>query len=237
MSSEINIIKRLASWNIFPKSVVNSIISKTLNTPSNNEGPNINNTEKSNEITIYFRFPCYGDKGFSLLKSCVRKIKSNCKKYHPIVFRLLYDVTKLEFFCNTKDRTPKLNESFVVYEFICPGCNANYVGKTERTLHERCAEHAWDDKDSVVFNHLNECIGVQHMFEIGKLTPSLLTNNIIDDEFDLRSSRVNLVQMNTRIIDRHKNWNVLLFKEAIKIKEIKPTLNTGLKASKELQLF
>ena len=52
------------------------------------------------------------------------------------------------------------------------------------------------------------------MFKIGKLTPSLLTNNIIDDEFDLRSSRINLVQMNTRIIDDHKNWNVLLFKEA-----------------------
>ena len=159
-------------------------------------------------------------------------MKSNCKKDHPIVFRLLYDVTKLEFFCNTKDRTPKLNESFVVYEFICPGCNANYVGKTERTLHERCAEHAWDDKDSVVFNHLNECIGVQHMFEIGKLTPSLLTNNIIDDEFDLRSSRINLVQMNTRIIDRHKNWNVLLFKEAIKTKEIKLILNNGFESFK-----
>ena len=133
-------------------------------------------------------------------------------------------------FCNTKDRTSKLNESFVVYEFICPGCNANYVGKTERTLHERCAEHAWDDKDSVVFNHLNECIGVQHMFEIDKVTPSLLTNNIINDEFHLRSSRINLVQMNTQmkwiwIIDRHKNWNVLLFKEGIKIKEIKPRLN------------
>ena len=75
------------------------------------------------------------------------------------------------------------------------------------------------------------------MFEIGKLTPLLLTNNTIDDEFDLRSSRVNLVQMNTRIFDLHENWNVLLFKEAIKIKEIKPTSNTGLKASKELQLF
>ena len=88
-----------------------------------------------------------------------------------------------------------------------------------------------------MFNHLNECIGVQHMFEIGKLTPSLLTNNIIDDEFDLRSSRVNLVQMNTQIIDHQKNWNMLLFKEAIKIKEIKPTLKTDFKASKEFQLF
>ena len=70
------------------------------------------------------------------------------------------------------------------------------------------------------------------MFEIGKLTPSLLTNNIIDDEFDLRSSRVNLVQMNTRIIDRHKNWNVLLFKEAIKTKEIKLILNNGFESFK-----
>ena len=69
LSSEINIIKRFASWNDFPKSVVNSIINKTLNTPSNNEGPNINNTEKNNEITIHFHFPYYGDKGFSLLKS------------------------------------------------------------------------------------------------------------------------------------------------------------------------
>ena len=43
--------------------------------------------------------------------------------------------------------------------------------------------------------------------------------------------------MNTRIIDRHKNWNILLFKEAIQIKEKKTILNTGLKASKELQLF
>ena len=75
------------------------------------------------------------------------------------------------------------------------------------------------------------------MFEIGKLTPSLLTNNTIDYEFHLRSTRINLVQMNTQLIDRHKTWNVLLFKEAIKVKEIKLTLNTGLKASKELQLF
>ena len=75
------------------------------------------------------------------------------------------------------------------------------------------------------------------MFETGTLTSSLLANNIIDDKFDLRSSRINLVQMKTRIIHRHKNWNVLLFKEAIKIKKIKPTLNTGLKASNELQLF
>ena len=75
MSSEINIIKRFASWNDFPKSVVNSIINKTLNTPSNNEDPNINNTEKSNEITIYFCFPYYDVKVFHY--SNLAFIKSN----------------------------------------------------------------------------------------------------------------------------------------------------------------
>ena len=75
------------------------------------------------------------------------------------------------------------------------------------------------------------------MFNITKLTASLFPDSIVDDVQDLGTSRINLVQMNTRIIDRHQNWNILLFNEAIKTKEKKPILNTGLKASKELQLF
>ena len=43
--------------------------------------------------------------------------------------------------------------------------------------------------------------------------------------------------MNKRIIDRHKNRSILLFKRAIEIKEKKLILNTDLKASNELQLF
>ena len=54
------------------------------------------------------------------------------------------------------------------------------------------------------------------MFNITKLAPSLFSDSITDDVQDLRTSRINLVQMNIRIIDRHKNWNILLFKEAIK---------------------
>ena len=73
-----------------------------------------------------------------------------------------------------------------MYEYICPGCNANYVGKTEKTLHERCAEHAWDDKDSIMFNHLNECMGVYICLKINfinshfLLTMSLIMNLISD---------------------------------------------------------
>lgn len=54
---------------------------------------------------------------------------------------------------------------------------------------------------------------------------------------DHRDKNINLVKSNVRVIDSHKNWNVLLYKEALKIKELKPVLNDGLKASKELDHF
>ena len=37
-------------------------------------------------------------------------------------------------------------------------------------------------------------------------------------KLDLRTTRINLLQDNTEIIDRHKNWNITLFKKALEIK-------------------
>ena len=182
--------------------------------------------------------PYYDNKGISLLKSCLRKIRYNCVKNRIIIFKTQYDVNKIEFYCNTKDKTVQLCNSFVVYEFSCPGCSASYIGKTERTLHERTVEHAWTDKNSAIYSHLYDCTGIQHLFGIASLQSSLLTSPSSSPlQFDLRSARINLVQDNTTIIDRHRNWNILLFKEALKIKQLNPILNSGLKASKELQLF
>ena len=65
------------------------------------------------------------------------------------------------------------------------------------------------------------------MFNIAKLTPSLFSDSVVDDIQNLTASHINLVQMNTRIIDHHQNCNILLLKEVIKIKEKKPILNTS----------
>ena len=114
-----------------------------------------------------------------------------------------------------------MSNSFVVYDFSCPGCRANYIGKTERTLYERAVEHAWTDSNSVVYKHLKDCTGVQHLFDIVSLHSSFFTSSTPiqnSDKFDLRTARINLVQDNTEIIDRHRNWNILLFKEVLKIK-------------------
>ena len=56
-------------------------------------------------------------------------------------------------------------------------------------------EYVWNDKDSVINIHPNEYNGIQHMFYIAKLIPSLLSGSIVDDVHDSRTSRINLVQM------------------------------------------
>ena len=45
------------------------------------------------------------------------------------------------------------------------------------------------------------------------------------------------VQDNTTVIAQAKHWNVILFKETLMIKHRSPNLNSGLKASRDLQLF
>ena len=54
---------------------------------------------------------------------------------------------------------------------------------------------------------------------------------------DKRLYCINLVEDNTEIIDNANNWSILLIKEALHIKRLKPLHNSGLKASRELFLF
>ena len=56
------------------------------------------------------------------------------------------------------------------------------------------------------------------MFDVAKLTPLLFSDSTDDEIQDSITPRINLVQLNTGITDRHKNWNNLFVKEAIKIK-------------------
>ena len=64
--------------------------------------------------------------------------------------------TKFDVFYNNKDKTYFSNNSFVVYQFSCPGCCASYVSKTERTLDESCTEHSWFNKGSAVRTRIDE---------------------------------------------------------------------------------
>ena len=55
---------------------------------------------------------------------------------------------------NVKDPTPKSLKPFVVYKFVCPGCNACYIDETTHHLSTRIKEHLETDKKSHIFAHL-----------------------------------------------------------------------------------
>ena len=99
LSSEINFIKKLASWNSFPIFAAKKIIHQVLNTTYKSS----NNTESPGVLTILRLY--YSDKGLSLLKSCLCKIWSNCVKTHSIRLKTQYDVNKIEFYSNNEDKT------------------------------------------------------------------------------------------------------------------------------------
>ena len=77
---------------------------------------------------------------------------------------------KFRSFTNTKDKTPSLSQSSVVYKFTCPGCSCNYIGKTERTLHERTEEHAYPNKksnqQSAIYENLSSCLHYSHIVDL-----------------------------------------------------------------------
>ena len=93
------------------------------------------------------------------------------------------------------------------------------------------------DQNSIMKNHLDQCVEVQYLHNISNLGPALSSNDNNNENADNRNSQINLVIDNTNIIGRYESLNILLLKEALKINERKPNLNIGLKASKELELF
>ena len=113
MTSEINIIKKFASWNNLPKSVINSIINKTLNTPSITEDfYHLNET--SNEVTIFVSLAM----ALKVVHLNLAFAKSN----------------------QTAEESNQLPSEF--YMASQKLISSVVVGKTERTLFERNVEYA-----------------------------------------------------------------------------------------------
>ena len=225
LTAEFKKIKLFASYNGYPKHIVNSIFKKH----KCNDDVSNNNDNVDDEITkLYLSLPYQGIKGEHIVKKMQHKIHHCFKKDITIKLIVTYNTTKLAYFTSTKDRTPKLSESYVVYQFQCPGCSAKYIGETQTTLYKRTQQHGHEQKDSAVYQHLLSCHGYQHTTDIHK---------IHFEEFNDVAYRINQVRDNTKIIGKTRDWLKLYFMEALAIKDHDPELNNGLKATKKLQLF
>ena len=78
--------------------------------------------------------------------------KQFCKEGTNI--KIGFNTFKLKSLFSTKDKVPYALKSYVVYKFLCTGCNGSYVGETYRHISTRTHEHLETDKSSNIYRHL-----------------------------------------------------------------------------------
>ena len=88
-----------------------------------------------------------------------------------IVKQLLIVSFKVTDIFNVKNPIPKSQKSFVVYKFVCPGCNACYIGEITCHLSAMTKERFETDEKSHIFAHLvnnDTCkaLSTENFFEI-----------------------------------------------------------------------
>ena len=87
-----------------------------------------------NKCPFYLNLPYTAN---LLIQNNLKKIVNTC--YHSVKLRLVYKTKKL-FEINNKDKVSMLNNSNVVYKFVC-SCNKTYMGRTSNNLLTRINQH------------------------------------------------------------------------------------------------
>ena len=100
----------------------------------------------------FYKLPYIGEYSGIAQKKINSLIKKYCKD--SISVKISFSGVKLASFFSTKDKIPENLRSNVVYKFVCAGCNASYVGETQRHLTTRIKEHLETDKCSHIYRHV-----------------------------------------------------------------------------------
>ena len=72
-------------------------------------------------------------------------------------------------------------------------------------LYKQYVEHSWSDQNSIVKNHLDQCVKMHCLLNITTLRPALFSNDSNIGNADNRNLQINLVIDNTNTIDCDKN--------------------------------
>ena len=143
---EVVKIKRYLEKNSYLLSFVDKQVKFFLENTINEKSDTVNAT---NNVVKYYKLPYIGH--ISTNAKHIRFCKFYCKS---LSIKIVLTPFKVADMFNVKDPIPKSLKSFVVYKFVCPGCNACYIGETTRHLSTRIKEHLETDKKSHIFAHL-----------------------------------------------------------------------------------
>ena len=125
----------------------------------------------------------------------------------------------------------QLRIAFQIYKVNCPGCNEDYIGKTDRNLVTRLNNHA-SREDQSMYQYLWKCEHFANIIGLDRL-PNI---DVSTRDINNKQHYVNAVNSNFCVLDTCCNWSQMLFLEALYIKNLAPKANDGLKATHDLSL-
>ena len=123
---EVVKIKHYLEKNSYSPSFVNKQVKFFLENKINEKSDTVN---AINNAVKYYKLPYIGH----ISTDVKRKINRFCKVYcKSLSSKIVLTPFKVANIFNVKDPIPESLKSFVVYKFVCPGCNAFYIGETTR---------------------------------------------------------------------------------------------------------
>ena len=162
------------SWNGYASFTRNSIIKQLKTSPKKVQ------KEKDDRKIIWIRLPYLGNIDDSLRKNCFKRVQKCLKEnVHSIT---CYGTKKTKMFCLAKYSIPIHQKANLIYKVTCPGCNEDYVGKTDHNLVTRLNERA-SYEDQPMYQHLSKCEHFAYIIDLHKLphidtsTTEIITNN------------------------------------------------------------
>ena len=139
---DINNLTAKLRRNSFPSSVIETVVKKFLN---NYFTPDSSQSFARKDNCLYFKLPYIGP--FSIITQ--RRIKDLVNTLcSDLEIKLMFTPFKIKSWFGAKDPIPAGLRSRVVYKFSCAGCNACYIGETNRHFATRIREPLASDKHS-----------------------------------------------------------------------------------------
>ena len=214
LQAELARIKYLIPWHGFPKRIGDVIINNKL------KGLNVNikNTTNNDWETIWIKIPYLGDQGDNLLKSLKAKLKHHFTK----AFYKSWGFTPTWKMRHPNWWNPMLFTSLIVQVVMID------------TLEKLSVIYAQEQKNMLVVMKERSFTTT---LKTAVITAILKIYSVSIMIHFIKHYLVSTVWSNTKIIESAFDWNILLIKEALLIKQKMPKLNNSLKASKELKLI
>ena len=122
--------------NGYPKGVINYNVNDLLHKHKNRPSQPTLTVPKKDVTLVLPHLGLHSDAITRRLKSCVNKF------YGFVNLRVVFQNTRrIKSFFPYKDRFNRSQKSKIVYKASCWDCDAFYIGKTKRRLHDRKTEH------------------------------------------------------------------------------------------------